>query len=114
VGEQALAGLTGEVPDVGENGLEATPVGDPLVVEGGVVGDSNRDTLAMRATAPGIVANARSIAPAASRSTTTARATRQPGTSTTARATRQPGTSTPGQLGLTLVDLVRRPARVSR
>jgi hypothetical protein len=114
VGEQALAGLTGEVPDVGENGVEATPVGDPLVVEGGVVGDSNRDTLAMRATTPGIVANARSIAPAASRSTTTARATRQPGTSTTARATRQPGTSTPGQLGLTLVDLVRRPDRAQQ
>jgi hypothetical protein len=113
LGERALAGLAGEVPHVGENGLEATPVGDPLVVEGGVVGDSNRDTLAMRATAPGIVANARSIAPA-SRSTTTARATRQPGTSTTARATRQPGTSTPGQLGLTLVDLVRRPDRAQQ
>jgi hypothetical protein len=113
LGERALAGLAGEVPHVGENGLEATPVGDPLVVEGGVVGDSNRDTLAMRATAAGIVANARSIAPA-SRSTTTARATRQPGTSTTARATRQPGTSTPGQLGLTLVDLVRRPDRAQQ
>ena len=57
LGQRALAGLVEEVPHVGESGLEATPVGDPLVLEGGVVGDSNRDTLAMRATAPGIVAN---------------------------------------------------------
>jgi hypothetical protein len=114
LGEQALAGLAGEVPHVGENGLEATPVGDPLVVGGGVVADSSRDTLAtrapLRASSP---MPDRSHRPA-SRSTTTARATRQPGTSTTARATRQPGTSTPGQLGLTLVDLVRRPDRAQK